>query len=89
MDNKLLRQIIDGASDYADVDMPMHKCIEKYCLDNGIPEEVGDEAYDLASRDNALEAGIPLSVIEGKTKLTDHFSQEYIDQQCNKDSHED
>jgi len=27
----------------------------------------------------ALAAGIPLSVIEGKTKLRDHFSQEYID----------
>ena len=30
----------------------------------------------------ALEAGIPLSVIEGKTRLRDHFSQEYIDAQC-------
>lgn len=29
-------------------------------------------------REDALAAGIPLSVIEGKTKLTDHFSKEYI-----------
>lgn len=28
--------------------------------------------------ESALAAGIPLSVIEGKTKLTDHFSPEYI-----------
>lgn len=28
--------------------------------------------------DNARYAGIPLSVILGKTKLTDHFSKEYI-----------
>jgi hypothetical protein len=30
---------------------------------------------------SALDAGIPLSVIQGKTKLTDHFSREYIDMQ--------
>lgn len=30
----------------------------------------------------ALDAGIPLSVIRGQTKLTDHFSREYIDAQC-------
>lgn len=31
---------------------------------------------------SALDAGIPLSVVMGKTKLTDHFSREYIDAQC-------
>lgn len=31
---------------------------------------------------SALQAGIPHSVIEGKTKLTDHFSPEYIRAQC-------
>lgn len=31
---------------------------------------------------SALDAGIPLSVIEGKTKLSDHFSKEYIAKQC-------
>lgn len=30
-------------------------------------------------KQSALDAGIPLSVIEGHTKLTDHFTQEYID----------
>jgi hypothetical protein len=30
----------------------------------------------------ALDAGIPLSVIKGETKLTDHFSREYIDHQA-------
>lgn len=38
------------------------------------------------AKQGALAAGIPLSVIEGKTKLTDHFSQEYIDAQCGKKS---
>lgn len=31
---------------------------------------------------SALDAGIPRSVIEGKTKLNDHFSPEYIESQC-------
>lgn len=39
-----------------------------------------DCARDLQCR-AALEAGIPASVIDGKTKLTDHFSREYIDSQ--------
>jgi len=30
-------------------------------------------------RQSALDAGIPLSVIEGKSKLTYHFPQSYID----------
>ena len=33
-------------------------------------------------KSRAIEAGIPLSVIEGKTKLSDHFSQDYINEQC-------
>lgn len=32
----------------------------------------------------ALNAGIPLSVIQNKTTLRDHFSQSYIDLQTNK-----
>lgn len=30
----------------------------------------------------ALEAGIPRQVIFGQTKLSDHFSEEYIKAQC-------
>jgi len=37
--------------------------------------------HTAASRQAALEAGIPASVVDGKTKLTDHFSQGYIDSQ--------
>lgn len=45
-----------------------------------------DEKYEAdcveccaAVRQSALDAGIPASVYDGKTKLSDHFSQEYID----------
>jgi hypothetical protein len=34
------------------------------------------------AKQSALDAGIPLSVIEGKTKLSDHFSEDYINAQC-------
>lgn len=43
-----------------------------------------EPCYEAAFKQGALDAGIPLSVIEGKTKLTDHFSQDYIDHMCNK-----
>lgn len=34
---------------------------------------------DIEFKQGALDAGIPLSVIEGKTKLSNHFSKDYID----------
>jgi len=37
------------------------------------------EMSEEQAKQSALDAGIPLSVIEGKTNLRDHFSQEYID----------
>jgi len=39
-------------------------------------------------KQRALSAGIPLSVIEGKTKLRDHFSKEYINYKCNRENKE-
>lgn len=39
--------------------------------------------------EDALAAGIPLSVIDGKTRLSDHFSKEYIDWRCNKQTSSD
>lgn len=36
-------------------------------------------------REAALAAGIPLSVVEGKTALRDHFPQSYIDAQCGRE----
>lgn len=37
----------------------------------------------------ALDAGIPMSVIMGRTKLSDHFSERYINAQCGKPSHDE
>lgn len=81
---KILREVIKGSSDYADIDICASKAIELYCEDNGLSQEIAEAANYLFEKEEALNAGIPLSVIEGKTKLTDHFSQEYIDFQCGK-----
>lgn len=57
-----------------------------YCKehDETYDPECGQCRNDVVN--SALRAGIPLSVINGETKLSDHFSQEYIDQQCGRDS---
>lgn len=44
----------------------------------GLPEELVEWAEEMEFTLSALEAGIPLSVITGKTKLTSHFSQDEI-----------
>lgn len=43
-----------------------------------------ESCYNKAFIESALNAGIPLSVIEGKTKLSDHFPREYIEEQIAK-----
>ena len=53
--------------------------------DSARTDESGDYCIPCAEaiwRQGALDAGIPLSVIEGKTKLSDHFSEAYIESQC-------
>jgi hypothetical protein len=52
---------------------------ELYSDDSG---EYHTACIDKWNQQSALDAGIPLSVIEGKTKLSDHFSETYIDSQC-------
>lgn len=54
------------------------------------PEALDGEASacEACCKRGALDAGIPVSVIEGRTKLTDHFSESYINSQCGRDSNE-
>lgn len=35
-------------------------------------------------REAAVTAGIPRSVVEGRTRLSDHFSESYINWKCNR-----
>jgi len=79
-----LLDIIDKSGNYADVDVSVNECIELYCQDNNISNKIMSLAQDLAFRQGAIAAGISISVIEGKTKLSDHFSKQFILYQCNK-----
>lgn len=82
MSNMDLNVIIQGAIEYEDGEMGEAKCIRAYCRDHGIDESVAERAILEAHKQGALDAGIPLSVIEGRTKLSDHFSPEYINDKC-------
>jgi len=73
-----LNYIINKAAEYEDGETGLDLCIKMYCEDEGINEEVCEAAQRLAHRQGALEAGIPLSVINGNKKLTDLFSKDYI-----------
>ena len=77
---EVIKYIIDMSGNYSDVDVSATECIELHC------EELKELAIKKYMKDQALAAGIPESVIDGKTKLTDHFSQEYIDMKCGKDT---
>jgi hypothetical protein len=73
---EMINEIIRLAADLEDGETGTYKCITLACL------ELAEEAVETSYRQSALEAGIPLAVIEGKAKLTDYFSQEYIDSQA-------
>ncbi len=52
---------------------------------NGLVVCTDDETYTPKEwRQAAIDSGIPASVVDGKTKLTDHFRAEYIKSQCPK-----
>ena len=58
-----------------------------YDTDSGHEDESGwhcEECWDEILKQGALDAGIPKSVIDGKTELSDHFSKEYIKYTCGK-----
>ena len=53
--------------------------------DDAHSDESGDyhqSCYDKWMKREALAAGIPESVVDGKTKLSDHFSESYINWKC-------
>ena len=70
-------------NDYWD-DSPVADCVDAMCQDFGFDEEVSEWLTEMFETQSAIQAGIPLSVIQGKCLLTDHFSQDYIDHQIGK-----
>lgn len=79
-----IQQIIKYSIAYEDGETGTNACIDQFCQAHGLNAETAELAKKEAFKQGALEAGIPISVIEGKTKLSDHFSETYINNQCNK-----
>lgn len=79
---KLIDKIIDESAEFADEGLSAYDCFKMYCEKHGLSEELAEQAAKKYCIDSALAAGIPLSVIQGKTRLSDHFSEEYIKSQC-------
>lgn len=73
-----LQEIIDGSIEFADIDVGQDECIDLYCEEYGISECIAEQAKALAFKQGALEAGIPLAVIEGRASINDYFSDDYI-----------
>lgn len=64
--------IIESASDLEDGEMGMDKCIEEFCTQHNLSDEACEIAQKRAFKLAALEAGIPLEVVEGKRKLNSY-----------------
>ena len=72
-----------ACSEFEDGETGLYSCIELYLEENNLsydPEVI----EDIFIKEEAIKNGIPRSVVEGKSKLSDHFSQEYINHKCNR-----
>lgn len=80
MDKKTLLKLAEKAGEiYSDGETSVSECIDLYCAN-----ELSNEIYNTWFINEAMLHGIPKSVAENKTKLSDHFSKEYIEWKCNK-----
>lgn len=82
MTQKQYDQIDRGVSDLSDGETSVHDHALQYCEAQGWTSEVADEWYRRWFRAEAIAAGVPASVVDGRTRLTDHFSPEYIRWMC-------
>ena len=82
-------ELVDKACDiYSDGETEVHQCVFLYLRSLGWSEDSAehgaDENYGLWFIEEAVSHGIPRSVAEGKAKLSDHFSKDYINWKCNR-----
>lgn len=82
-----LRGVLKASEQYADIDVGVEDCVRLYIRHDRpeylcVVDALAEACSRLAFVEGALEAGIPMSVIEGKTTLRDHFSQADIDDMC-------
>ncbi len=79
--NEIVLLVMAGSVDLEDGEMGIIKCCEYYCLQHGLSQDYAYEAAKRLYREGAIEAGIPVAVVDGKAKLRDFFSEEYINEQ--------
>lgn len=72
----------DACSEYEDGELGVSKCCSLYCEDRGLSEDLAEAMAEAYYYEEAIGAGIPEEVVKGNKKLTDYFSQEYIDYKC-------
>lgn len=93
MDKLIYNIIIQCAIEHEDGTIGLDNCLEYVGsqLKQIAPTIVHTKIDELIEKiqakefvDGALNTGIPLSVIKGHTKLTDHFTIDYINSKCNK-----
>lgn len=83
--NDLFCQITkEAVSMYEDGEVGIDRCVQLYCEKYSIDEITCEAIIRVYKIEAAVSYGIPRSVAEGKTKLKDHFSQDYIDYMCNR-----
>jgi hypothetical protein len=72
-----------ACSEFEDGETGLFSCIELYLEENNLPYDAED-IERIFLQEEAISHGIPRSVVKGKSKLSNHFSQEYINHQCNR-----
>ena len=94
--DKWTELVAEELHDIEEIDLENNfETIYQSLLDRGVgiaPHEV-DALYNEVERQihaqyraDAIAAGIPASVVDGKTKLSDHFSESYINHMCNREN---
>lgn len=85
MTEEELLKLADDSAEHEDGETGLLRCCEIEAERRGLTPEIALQAANLAFRRDAISAGIPASVVDGKTKLRDHFSESYIDFMCGRD----
>lgn len=76
-----------ACNEYEDGETGVHRCLELFL--EGTPHE--KDVYEINhifEVETAVSHGIPRSVAEGKKKLSDYFTKEYINEQCGRGNNE-
>ena len=83
IEEKLFNRIMNLCADWEDGETSGSKLIDMACTSLGLDEDVAEWAFKIAFTQGAQEA-----VIEGKTKLSDHFTPEQIAKETGREEDE-